>query len=123
MNAYTLKSLLRWLSNVAYAVPSLCRDAVMRLTYVPFGTPFILSATFFQVLPPSRETCTLPSSVPTHRRSLFIGDSLTVVAAGHACTPSWRDSVNLSGTFPMIGSLSRSWPLVRSLPRRVQLSP
>src|SRR5213593_43594 len=98
-----LKSLLRWPSNFAYAVPSALRDASTRLTYVPLGTPFTLSATFFHVFPPSRVTCTLPSSVPTHSRSLFTGDSLMVVTAGQACTPSWRDSVNLSGTRPMIG--------------------
>src|SRR5262249_35273991 len=97
--------------------------ATTRLTYVPFGTPFTLSATFFHVLPPSRVTCRLPSSVPAHSRSLFVGDSLTVVMHGHACTPSCRDSVYLSGTRPMIDFLSRSSPLVRSLPRRAQESP
>src|SRR5262245_38855847 len=105
-----LKSLLRWPSNVAYAVPSLWREATTRLAYVPFGTPFTLSATFFHVLPPSRVTCRLPSSVPAHSRSLFVGDSLTVVMHGHACTPSCRDSVYLSGTRPMIDFLSRSSP-------------
>ena len=41
-------------------------DASTRDTCVSFGTPGTLSTTFFQVAPPSRLTCTLPSLVPTH---------------------------------------------------------
>src|SRR5207248_9017156 len=90
---------------------------------VPLGTPGTLDATFFQVFPPSRVTCRLPSSVPTHSTLAVRGDSLSVVMVGYSCTPSCRDNVFLSGTLPRMGSLLRSTPVVRSPPRRVQVSP
>lgn len=34
-----------------------------------------LGVTFVQVLPPSRVRCTKPSSVPTHSRPFWSGDS------------------------------------------------
>jgi hypothetical protein len=40
--------------------------------------PRTLATTFFHVLPPSRVTCTLPSSVPTQTTEAFFGDSAMV---------------------------------------------
>src|SRR5438477_11366907 len=62
-------------SKVANAVPSLKRPASIEVTHVFLGRPLILLTTFFQVLPPSRVTCTLPSSVPPQIRFGFYGDS------------------------------------------------
>src|SRR5260370_18015387 len=98
----------RWPSNVSSATPSPVFDATTRLTYVPFGTPGTFDATFFQVFPPSRVTCTLPSSVPTHRTLTVSGDSLIVVMVRHSGTPSCRDTVFLSDLLPKIPRLLRS---------------
>ncbi len=53
----------------------------------------MVPTTFDQVLPPSRDICTLPSSVPTHSTPAFTGDSAIAVMQGHATTPSLRESV------------------------------
>ena len=45
--------------------PSSKRPASTHDTQVPFGSPATFGATFVQVLPPSRVTWRLPSSVPT----------------------------------------------------------
>src|SRR5258708_566518 len=99
------------------------RPCVASLKDVALATPGPLAATFFQLLPPSRDTCTLPSSVPTHSTFGVKGDSLNVVTVGYSCTPSCRESVFLSGVLPKICSLLRSTPVVRSPPRRVHVSP
>src|SRR6185295_12047579 len=44
-------------------------------THALFGMPLMFAVTFVHVLPPSRVTCTLPSSVPTQITSLFLRDS------------------------------------------------
>src|SRR5258706_16041562 len=62
-------------SNVAYAEPSLKCPASIEVTHAFFGNPGTLPTTFFQVFPPSRVTCRLPSSVPTHTIFGFLGDS------------------------------------------------
>ena len=49
--------------------------ASTELTQVFFGSPGTLPATFVHVLPPSRVTWTLPSSVPTQMTLRFFGDS------------------------------------------------
>src|SRR4051812_34038135 len=72
------KSSLRRPVTVTYAVPAFARDASTRLTQKP-GWPGILSRTLVQVPPPFRDTCTLPSSVPTQSRPGTIGDSSIVV--------------------------------------------
>ena len=58
------KSFWRCPSNVAYTVPSSNRDGAMRDTKTPDGRPGTFDITFAHVLPASRETCRLPSSVP-----------------------------------------------------------
>src|ERR1041385_6840118 len=48
----------------------------MEVTHGLGGRPLMLPTTFFQLLPESRVTCTLPSSVPTQIRFGSFGDSL-----------------------------------------------
>ena len=48
-------------------------DGSMWGTQVPAGTPRIAVPTFVHVLPPSRVSCTLPSSVPTQSTPRFTG--------------------------------------------------
>ena len=64
-----------WPSKVAKAVASSKRPASTVETQVPFGRPATFGATFVQVLPASRVTCRLPSSVPTQITWAFFGDS------------------------------------------------
>src|SRR5579872_1744771 len=104
-----------------YAVDGSLCEGSMRLTYPPLGTPCMRPTTLLQVLPPSRDICTLPSSVPTHNTPAFTGDSAIAVIQGHATTPSWRESVLRSTSLPRMVILLRSAPVVRSSPRRVQL--
>src|SRR3954454_23993165 len=47
-----------------YAVAALVFEAEMEETHENAGASLMFGATFFHVLPPSRVTCTLPSSVP-----------------------------------------------------------
>ncbi len=54
----------------------------------------MFAATFVQVLPPSRVTWTLPSSVPTQITSLFFGDSAI------AKIVQWFSAVELSSVSP-----------------------
>src|SRR5579884_1007305 len=95
----------------------------MRLTYVPLGTPGTLPIMFFHVWPPSRESCRLPSSVPTHSTCAFSGDSAIAVDDGYHCTPSYSESVSRLGFTPRIGRSLRFTPEVRSPPKRVHVSP
>ena len=78
LNRYGLKSLLRWPSKATYAVPSALGDATTRLTYVSSGTPGKRSKRV-HVCPPSRESCTRPSSVPTQSTPRARGDSSIVL--------------------------------------------
>src|SRR4051812_17115929 len=67
-----------WPSKVAKAVPSSKWPASTQETQVPLGRPVTLGATFVHVLPPSRVTWRLPSSVPAQITWAFFGDSLIV---------------------------------------------
>src|SRR5262245_26142307 len=62
-------------SKEAYAVPSLECPASIDVTQAFLGKSLMLLTRFFQVLPPSRVSCTFPSSVPTQIRLGFLGDS------------------------------------------------
>src|SRR2546423_80170 len=75
LKMYGAKSPSRWASNGTYAVPGDAADARILLTNVPSFTPLIDALNSVHVRPPSRESCTLPSSVPTHRIFGSIGDS------------------------------------------------
>src|SRR5512138_3620470 len=78
---YGAKSPVRCASNATIADPLDADEATMRATYVPLLTPAgtIAALTSFHDLPPSVETCTLPSSVPTHNTLGSSGDSAMVV--------------------------------------------
>src|SRR5437868_14304080 len=87
-------SALAWPSKVAYAVPSSKRLAVTRETQVQRGSPVTFFVTFVHFFPPSRVTCRLPSSVPTHTRSGFFGDSEMVKIV------QWFSALELSIEMP-----------------------
>src|SRR5688572_33462070 len=80
-NAYGSKCPDRCPSNVTYAVPGDADDGTTRLTNVNGGTPVMFAETSVQVAPPSRVTCTAPSSAPTQRTCGLIGDSPIVVSS------------------------------------------
>ena len=65
-----------WRSNATYAVPASKLPACTHDTHECSGTPLTLRTTLLQLLPPSRVSCTLPSSVPTQMRPACFGDSL-----------------------------------------------
>jgi hypothetical protein len=100
-------------------VPSAKRPDWTDDTQAFLGRPGTLPTTFVQVLPPSRVTCRLPSSVPTHRTSRFFGDSAI------AKIVQWFSAVELSMVSPPDSScfcLAGSF-VVRSGEIRSQLSP
>src|SRR5688572_28127070 len=80
-NTYGSKCPERWPSNVTHAVPGEADDATTRLTNVKAGAPAMLADTSVHVAPPSRVTCTAPSSAPTHRTCGLTGDSEIVVSS------------------------------------------
>ena len=88
---------------------------------MPAGTP-AGSFGFVHVVPPSRETCTFPSSVPTQTTPAFTGDSAMVVMVPKCTTPSLRESMSLA-CLPKMVILSRSALFVRSGLTTVQVSP
>src|SRR6266508_4760684 len=65
-----------WRSNAAYAPPSSYRLASTQETIGAGPSAGTLATTFVQLLPPSRVTCTLPSSVPAQMTCALRGDSL-----------------------------------------------
>src|SRR5262245_38340592 len=108
-----------WPSKVANTVPSACGLASTRDTQVPGGRPVTFFETGFQVLPPSRVSCRLPSSVPTQTTSPFSGDSQMVKIV------QWFSALELSTDTPPDAScccLSGSL-VVRSPEIRSQVSP
>src|SRR5437870_1632369 len=82
----------RCASNATYAVPRDAPDATTRLTYVPFGTPAfpeMAPLTSCHDVPPSVDTCTLPSSVPTQSTFASSGDSAIAVISLKPDSPSF----------------------------------
>src|SRR3990170_3699757 len=63
------------------AVAALWREALISGTHVFAGTPLRLASTLVQVAPPSRVTCTRPSSVPAQitLRSVGLGARVMIV--------------------------------------------
>src|SRR5512147_2265759 len=106
---------IAWLSNVTNAVPSAYGLASTRETQALAGNPVTFLARFVHVLPPSRVSCRLPSSVPTHTTSPFIGDSQMVKIV------QWFSALELSTDTPpdascccLAGSLVVRSPEMRS---------
>jgi len=90
---YGAKSPERCESNAAYAVPRDAPDETIRATYDPFAmpAPLVMAALVSRhVEPPSCDTWTLPSSVPTHSTFGSIGDSaMVVIQASWAQRSAW----------------------------------
>ncbi len=108
-----------WRSNVAYAVPLSWRLAAIELTHDALGSPATLAVKSVQLFPPSRVSCTLPSSVPTQTMFASSGDSLmekmvVCISADELSTVMPPDC----SCFCFSGSL-----LVRSGEMRSQVSP
>src|SRR3954464_4355909 len=106
-------------SKHAYAVAGSCRLASIQLTQDALGNPVTLPTTLFQVLPASRVSCTLPSSVPTQIVFGSLGDSaiekmVVCISADELSTVTPPDC----SCFCLSGSL-----VVRSGEMRSQLSP
>ena len=59
----------------------------------PFGRPGMRGATLVHVFPPSRVTCTLPSSVPTQRTFVSVGAMLTVRMVLYVSAPEMSYSI------------------------------
>ena len=70
--------------------------------------------TSVNVTPPSRLTCTFPSSVPAHTTPRDTGDSDTAMIVPYDVTPSFFDSIVRSPAMPINGRVFRSICLVRS---------
>src|SRR5687767_11582145 len=92
------------------------------------GSPGSVFPTSVNDAPPSRVTCRVPSSVPTHTRPAVTGDSSSAVIVLNAVTPSCLDNMVRSPGTPMISILERSICFVTSalavheFPRSVDLN-
>ena len=107
----------QWKSNVAYAVAGSNRLGSTQVTHGPFGKPG--TTTFVQCAPPSRVTCTLPSSVPTQTVFASSGDSLiTLIVVFDSADELSTVMPPDSSCFCFSGSL-----VVRSGEIRCQVSP
>src|SRR5262245_52823371 len=111
---YGAKSPDRCRSNETYAVPRLADDGTTRPTYEPFATARMLALSSVQFWPPSVDTWTLPSSVPTHSTLGSIGDSPIAVISLKLDSPSLRESRMLRSSTPPSISVSRLIERVRS---------
>src|SRR5882757_3996513 len=78
------------------------------------GRPGRFFPTSVNVTPPSRLTCTFPSSVPTHTTPGITGDSETETMVLNEPTPSFFESCGLSPAAPITVTLQRSTCFVRS---------
>src|SRR5678815_1392044 len=113
------KSPARCASKATNAVPRDAALATMRPTYVPLAIcapppDAIAALSSFHVLPPSIESWTLPSSVPTQRIFGSSGDSAKVVISLKPDSPSLREMRMSRPRTPMRGMVSRFTCRVRS---------
>ena len=92
---------------------------------MPFGNPAAttLSVTLVQLRPVSRETWTLPSSVPAYSRPGRLIDSPTEMIVGHATMPSFLAMVMSLPFTPIVTTSSRLALPVRSAPTLSQVRP
>jgi hypothetical protein len=72
------------------AVPLPWREALISGTHVFAGTPLMFASTLVQFAPPSRVTCTRPSSVPAQitPRSIGLGAMVMIVVKFSAAVTS-----------------------------------
>src|SRR5439155_26463081 len=103
---YGLKSPSRCASNDTYAVPRDASDATILPTKVPFGTAVIAALNSVQFVPPSVDSCTLPSSVPTQRIFGSSGDS-AMFEISLMLSPSLRERRMSRFLTPIISRSSR----------------
>ena len=80
----------------------------------PCGSPARFLPTSVNVRPPSRLTCTLPSSVPAQTTPGMNGDSETAMIVLYCEMPSFFENCALSPPTPITVTLQRSICLVRS---------
>src|ERR1019366_766669 len=120
-NTYGWRSSLRCPSTATYAVPWSKCDASMREIQNGLspesafaGSPAMLRPTSVKLTPPSRLTCTFPSSVPAHTTPGITGDSEIEMIVLYETTPSFFESCDLSPGAPIRLILQRSTCLVRS---------
>ena len=90
---------------------------------MPFGRFGMLAVTFVQLRPPSRDTWTLPSSVPTHSTFGRFVDSAKEMIVGHAWMPSFFAIVTSLPFTPIVTTSSRLVLVVRSVPSTSQVRP
>ena len=84
---YGVQSSCWKLFAATYAVPGSQCDTSMMEMRAKSGRSF--GVTRVHVLPPSGDTCTSPSSLPTHRTSFFTGDSAIAKIVPYVSTPVW----------------------------------
>ena len=113
---YGAKSPSRCSSNVTYAVPREAAEAWIFPTKAPSRTPLMFLLSSVQMRPPSTESCTLPSSVPTQRTFASIGDSAKF-EIWLTPSPSLRERRMSLFLIPIIISVSRLIERVRSFVR------
>src|SRR5436305_1196877 len=114
---YGAKSPTRCWSNATYAVPRDAPEATIRATKLPSAipAPLVMAALVScHVAPPSVETWTLPSSVPTHSTFGSTGDSPIAVIWLKLDSPSLREILMSRSSTPMSLSVSRLMARVRS---------
>src|SRR5262249_3487797 len=102
--------------------PASCREAHTAETYVPSGTPGKRSV-LRQVVPPSSEICTRPSSVPTHSKPSCSGDSASAEATLRSVVNRLRVTASGPHSLLITGTLLRSSCRVRSGLTVFQVSP
>src|SRR5262249_48468104 len=90
---------------------------------MPFGRFGILAVTLVQLRPPSRDTCTFPSSVPAYITPARFGDSANEMIVGHAWMPSFLAIVISLPLRPIVTMSSRLAFEVRSAPSPSQVRP
>ena len=77
----------RWASMTTYAVPAAVRDGSIIEMVPNCGAPGRAAVTFVHDLPPSRVTCTSPSSEPAQMTSRCAGDSAMAKTVANVSTP------------------------------------
>src|SRR5690242_14408590 len=89
---------------------------------MPFGRLGMFAVTFVHDRP-SRDTCTLPSSVPTYNNPARFGDSANEMIVGHAWMPSFFAMFTSLPFTPIVTTSSRFAFVVRSVPTDSHVRP
>src|SRR5262249_39719861 len=90
---------------------------------MPFGRLGMFAVTFVHARPPSRDTCTFPSSVPAYITPARFGDSANDTIVGHAWMPSFLAIVTSLPFKPIVTTSSLLTLFVRSVPSVSQVRP